>query len=114
MQVIIVYCVDCTLLDIFRNRTMYFDLILGSNHVFHFFLKNKVKQLFHMGGTLTFNGEVVFFIDFIYVYIYNININTNHSYISLQQREKKPEIPAAATIALIYRTEKIYEKKMRY
>ena len=68
-----------------------------------------------MGGTLTFNGEVVFFfIDFIYVYIYNININTNHSYISLQQREKKPEIPAAATIALIYRTEKIYEKKMRY
>ena len=67
-----------------------------------------------MGGTLTFNGEEVFFIDFIYVYIYNININTNHSYISLQQREKKPEIPAAATIALIYRTEKIYEKKMRY
>ena len=64
-----------------------------------------------MGGTLTFNGEVVFFIDFINVYIYNTNINTNHSYISLQQREKKPEIPAAATIALIYRTEKIYEKK---
>ena len=66
-----------------------------------------------MGGTLTFNGEVVFFYRF-YIYIYNININTNHSYISLQQREKKPEIPAAATIALIYRTEKIYEKKMRY
>ena len=66
------------------------------------------------GWNLNLQRRSSFFIDFIYVYIYNININTNHSYISLQQREKKPEIPAAATIALIYRTEKIYEKKMRY
>ena len=67
---------------------MYFDLILGSNHVFNFFFKNKVKQLLHMGGTLTF--DEVFFFRFLCI----ININTNHSYISLQR--KKPEIPAAA------------------
>ena len=64
-----------------------------------------------MGGTLTFNGEEFFFYRFYICIYFNININTNHSYISLQQREKKPEIPAAATIALIYRTKKYIKKK---
>ena len=79
--------------------------------MFFIFLKKQSQTIVLYGWNLNLQRRSSFFYRFYICIYFNININTNHSYISLQQREKKPEIPAAATIALIYRTEKIYEKK---